>query len=168
MHVIRRYDLSRHFSEFAVTFNSSPLLRLLSDILRSSAARLVGKTVEPNLRGIVELVFRNKYCIQDRLLDEPQVYCVQADLSVTRVRIRDNHDTIVTWELRTLSLTGIRRGEVGLYSDAPPSTELSEFHQQLISNGEIASLSRPYRFWSAKTQTFETRLLDWPRQIAQR
>lgn len=156
--------MARFFADFAVTSVSNPalILSLLSDILRSRAVRTIGKVLEPNLPGIFELVFRNKYCIPDRLLDGPQIYCAQEDLSIARVRIRGPYpsdEMVVTWELRTLSLLGMWRGKVELDGDTPSVAELSEFHQQLIHEDEVTLLSRPYRSWFTKSHTFETRLV---------
>ncbi|KAJ6489588.1 hypothetical protein C8R47DRAFT_1195973 [Mycena vitilis] len=133
-----------------------PFLDCMSEILFDLTLRSLGKKHEPNLRGVFELVIRNRDMNFDRLADP----IVLLPPDVTRVEIPAyDSDQVHVWELKTVTLRGLWHA-TNLNDDEPTIEALEALHQELIYLDEDELLQRPYRVWSPTLNAMETALVS--------
>jgi hypothetical protein len=134
-------------------------VELLTEVLRDQTARSFGRSHEPDLRGIFELVLGNTVCGEPKCIIGPLE--LFSTTGVSRVKMRDPTDDtkkIRHWELRTLTLLGLWRATNA--NDAKPTAEaLRKLHEELIQDDEEHLLARPYAVWSSTRNAMETVLV---------
>ncbi|KAJ7615045.1 hypothetical protein DFH06DRAFT_128634 [Mycena polygramma] len=153
-----RYDLHEAFYQIWKKGDADVLVELLTEVLRDLTPRYFGKTHEPDLRGVFELVLGNK------LAGEPK--CIMGPLElfsttgVSRVKMRDPTDVkrLCYWELRTLTLSGLWRA-TNPNDDKPTPEALQTLYKELLEDEEEQLLERPYAVWSPNLGAMETVLV---------
>ncbi|KAJ7739051.1 hypothetical protein DFH07DRAFT_79810 [Mycena maculata] len=130
----------------------NPFLELLSVVLCDQMQRSFGKTREPDLRGILELVIRNSHCAPD----ERPIDFILLPADVTCVPIAVYRPNVVQhWELKTLTLLGMWRA-TNLNDEEPTVEALQKLHEELTHDDDDQLLARPYRVWSPSLNAMET------------
>ncbi|KAJ7782291.1 hypothetical protein DFH07DRAFT_318880 [Mycena maculata] len=130
----------------------NPFLKLLSVVLRDQMQRSLGKTHEPDLRGILELVIRNSHCAPD----ERPIDFILLPADVTCVPIAVYRPNVIQqWELKTLTLLGMWRA-TNLNDEEPTVEALQKLHEELTHDVDDQLLARPYRVWSPSLNAMET------------
>ncbi|KAJ7739026.1 hypothetical protein DFH07DRAFT_79392 [Mycena maculata] len=130
----------------------NPFLELLSVVLRDQMQRSLGKTHEPDLRGILELVIRNSHCAPD---EHPTDF-ILLTADVTCVPIAVYRPNLVQhWELKTLTLLEMWRA-TNLNDEEPTVEALQKLHEELTHDDDDQLLARPYRVWSPSLNAMET------------
>ncbi|KAJ6507130.1 hypothetical protein C8R47DRAFT_1100429 [Mycena vitilis] len=133
-----------------------PFLDCMSEILFELTLRSLGNKHEPNLRGVFELVIRNRDMNFDRLADP----IVLLPPDVTRVEIPAyDSDKVHVWELKTVTLRGIWQA-TNMNDDEPTIEALEALHEELVDLEEDDLLARPYRVWSPTLNAMETVLVS--------
>ncbi|KAJ6507118.1 hypothetical protein C8R47DRAFT_1100400 [Mycena vitilis] len=133
-----------------------PFLDCMSEILRDLALMSLGKKHEPNLRGLFELVMRNRDMKFRRLVDP----IILLPHDVTRVEIpAHDSDQVHVWELKTVTLRGMWQ-VTNMNDDEPTIEALEALHEELVDLEEDELLARPYRVWSPTLNAMETVLVS--------
>ncbi|KAJ7116806.1 hypothetical protein C8R43DRAFT_1038160 [Mycena crocata] len=159
--VVRRYDLDDALCRAGDTWkiDGDPRVfnQVLTRVLRDQTQRSFGTRHEPDLRGIFELVLRNKCYGESECLVGPIEFF--SSTGVSRIKMRDPaNKRIQQCELRTLTLRGLWRAINA--NDEEPSTEvLQKLHEDLLHGDEETLLERPYTMWSPTSNAMETVLV---------
>ncbi|KAJ6499524.1 hypothetical protein C8R47DRAFT_292300 [Mycena vitilis] len=153
-----RYDLHEAFYQIWKKGDADVLVELLTEVLRDLAPRYFGKTHEPDLRGVFELVLGNQLAGEPRCIMGPLE--LFSTTGVSRVKMRDPTDVkrLCHWELRTLTLNGLWRA-TNLNDDKPTAEALETLHKELLGDEEEQLLERPYAVWSPDHGAMETVLV---------
>ncbi|KAK6997095.1 hypothetical protein R3P38DRAFT_1943444 [Favolaschia claudopus] len=154
-----RYNLAFAFSSAWAYFSQgreAPLLEIFCRVFRDLSRKCFGKR-EPNLKGIVELIFRNTLCsLPGRTVDDVVFPPLESMMS-TQVQVPACYtDKILTLKLTTLSLRGMWWGAHP--NDKEPTAQALEvFHDELLTRKDDELLDMPYQVWSPTLNAMETR-----------
>ncbi|KAJ7030434.1 hypothetical protein C8F04DRAFT_1113659 [Mycena alexandri] len=136
------YDLGSIFSTFHRC--TPPEVKLcdgaLTNFLRDQSQRAHGRRHEPDLRGILGLFLSHPRCL-DSLVGGTDLFDPYE--GVDRIEIRHSDATVGAFELKTLTLLGMWRGQ-NPNDLEPPISVLQKFHQELIDDDVTHLLERPY------------------------
>ncbi|KAJ7121280.1 hypothetical protein C8R43DRAFT_76245 [Mycena crocata] len=154
-----RYNLREVFLDalYSYSMHNNPklLLQLFTEVLQDETRCCFGKT-EPDIRGVLELVMRNKHCTRpDRSMDP----IILLPSNATCVRIPGfRKDKVHDWELKTVTLRGIWQATHP--NDVEPTIDaLRRLHDELTAEDEKQLLARSCAVWSSTLNAIETVLV---------
>ncbi|KAJ7064674.1 hypothetical protein C8F01DRAFT_1127669 [Mycena amicta] len=152
-----RYNRSRMFlnawNDFCVHTPKS-FLEMLEEIFHDQTTRAFGKTHEPNLRGVLELLL----CRESRATPARHFISslTSTDSSIFEIPGWCPGETLSV-ELLTITLVGLWRGENPSEDDRRPTKDELETLFITVSVEEEADLlTRQYRVWSETLNAMET------------
>ncbi|KAJ7435834.1 Peroxin-3-domain-containing protein [Mycena galericulata] len=158
--VSERYDLQNTFLTTLYNYDMEgdpePFLELMSDVLCDQTQCSFGRTHEPSLRGILELVIRNSLVSSFARPIDPIILLPVDVTCVPIVGYLPEH--LHLWELKTLTLRGMWQA-TNLNDDKPTVEALEKLHNELMQDDEEQLLARPYRVWSPNLNAMETVLV---------
>ncbi|KAJ7064807.1 hypothetical protein C8F01DRAFT_1128260 [Mycena amicta] len=136
------------------------LLKILEGIFHDQTARAFGKSHEPNLHGIFELLLRSKETVPNRSLRARPFIVSPSQIAthpvICEIPSRGPTDTISV-ELLTITLVGLWRGEnPNEDGRRPTKDELETLFNAVSGEEEAVLLARQYRVWSETLNAMET------------
>ncbi|KAJ7064736.1 hypothetical protein C8F01DRAFT_1127971 [Mycena amicta] len=135
-------------------------LKILEEIFHDQTARAFGKSHEPNLHGIFELLLRSKETVPNRSL-RARPFVVSPSQAATHPVICEipsrGRTYALSVELLTVTLIGLWRGENPNEDDRRPTKdELQTLFNTVSDEEEAGLLTRQYRVWSETLNAMET------------
>ncbi|KAJ7064764.1 hypothetical protein C8F01DRAFT_1128090 [Mycena amicta] len=129
-------------------------LKISERIFHDQMARAFGKSHEPNLRGVLELLLRNR---RQNVPARPFISSPTfADSAIFEIPGWGPGQTL-SIELLTVTLVGLWRGENPNEDERRPTKdELETLFNTVLGEEEAVLLTRQYRVWSETLNAMET------------